>query len=89
LAPPAPDKLLVLLRVVVAVVHHRVMRAPCDDPAVVLVVRPAGRVVVRQGRRGDGGEHGGASRCDQKTVHSLFLWLVTRIKPPVRWLAGG
>jgi hypothetical protein len=46
------------------------------DPAVVLVVRSAWRVVVREGGRDRGGKKGRGSRGDQKTVHSLVPhWL--------------
>lgn len=51
---------------VMAALHVR------DDPAMVLVVRRAGRVVVGEGRRDGGGEKSRARRGDQKTVHSSF-----------------
>jgi hypothetical protein len=41
------------------------------DPAVVLVMRRARRVVVREGGRDRGGKKSRGRRGDQKTVHSL------------------
>jgi hypothetical protein len=46
------------------------------DPAVVLVVPSARRVVVRKGGRNRGRKKGRGRRGDQKTVHSLVPhWL--------------
>ena len=62
-----------MLDVVVVMVAARHV---LDDPAVVLVVPGAGRVVVREGGRNRGGKKGRGRRGDQKTVHSLVPhWL--------------
>ena len=52
--------------VVMAAFHVR------HDPAMILVVRRARRIVVGEGRRDGGGEKSRARRGDQKTVHSSF-----------------
>lgn len=53
-------------------------------PAVILVSRRARRVVVRKGGRDGNGEEGRGRRGDQKTVHSLILWLdVTSTRGPL------
>ena len=62
-----------MLDVVVVMVAARHV---LDDPAVVLVVPGAGRVVVREGGCNRGGKKGRGRRGDQKTVHSLVPhWL--------------
>lgn len=74
LTGPAPlaSALMVNDLVVVDHVMDHVM-VDFRHPAVILVTGRAGRIVVRQGGRGDRRQKGRAGRGDQKTLHSQFL----------------